>query len=81
MGLGSIYIKSTKQKLNVNISTETEFVGASDAIGQIMWTRYFIQEQGYGCNESILYQDNASAQLLAKNGRILSSQKTWHIHI
>ena len=46
-----------------------------------MWTRYFLQEQGYGCNESILYQDNGSAQLLAKNSRISSSKKTQHINI
>ena len=40
-----------------------------------------LSTRGYGCNESIIYQDNASAQLLAENSRISSSQQIWHINI
>ena len=65
----------------MNSSAEAEFVDASDATGQIMWIRYFLQGQGCGRNGSTLYQDNASAQVLAKNRRMSSSQKTQHINI
>ena len=48
---------------------------------QILWTRYFLEAQGYGTEESIIYQDNQSAILLAKNGRGSSSKRTRHINI
>jgi hypothetical protein len=48
---------------------------------QILWTRYFLQEQGYGACESIVYQDNKSAILLERNGRASSSKRTRHINI
>ena len=33
----------------------------------MLWTRYFLEEQGYGINENIMYQDNISAMLLENN--------------
>ena len=49
--------------------------------GQIMWTMYFLKAQGYEIEENILYQNNQSAILLEKNGRLSSSQRTRHISI
>jgi hypothetical protein len=46
-----------------------------------LWTRYFLEAQGYGADESIVYQDNQSAMLLEKNGRGSSSKRTRHINI
>jgi hypothetical protein len=43
------------------------------------WARYFIEEQGYTVEQNILYQDNKSTKLLAKNGRWSSSKRTTHI--
>jgi hypothetical protein len=48
---------------------------------QILWTRYFLEAQGYGVEESVIYQDNQSAILLAKNGPGSSSKRTRHINI
>ena len=41
LGRGSIYSRSTKQKLNTKSSTEAELVGASDGASQMLWTSYF----------------------------------------
>jgi hypothetical protein len=81
MGKGSIYSRSNKQKLNTKSSTEAELVGASDGSGQILWTTYFMNAQGYNIEETELHQDNASTELLLKNGRMSSSQRTRHINI
>ena len=48
---------------------------------QILWTRYFLEAQGYGVRESVVYQDNQSAMLLEKNGRASSSKRTQFINI
>ena len=37
--------------------------------------------QGYPIQDNILYQDNKSAMLLAKNGRASSTKRTKHINI
>jgi hypothetical protein len=51
-------------------------------MAQVMWTRYFLEEQGYGVTENIIYQDNQSAMLLEKtNGRKSIGKRTRHICI
>jgi hypothetical protein len=47
----------------------------------ICWTCYFLESQGYGVFDNILYQDNQSAILLEKNGKASSSKRTKHINI
>ena len=81
MGKGAVYGTSTKQKLVTRSSTEAELVGANDVMPQILWTRYFLEAQGYHVEENILYQDNKSAMLLESNGRGSSSKRTRHINI
>jgi hypothetical protein len=81
LGWGSIIGMSKKQKLNTKSSTECELVGVDDASPQMLWTRYFIEGQGYGVDASILKQDNLSAILLEKNGRASSSKRTKHINV
>jgi hypothetical protein len=81
LGQGAIYAMSCQQKLNTKSSTEGELVGVSDAMSQILWTRYFLEVQGYSIPDSVVYQDNQSAMLLEKNGRASSSKQTWHINI
>ena len=58
MGKGTPVCVSTKQKLNTVSSTEAELVGASDAMPHMLWTKYFLSEQGYGATVPITYQDN-----------------------
>jgi hypothetical protein len=79
LGKGAIYSRSTRQKLNTKSSTEAELVGVDDVMPQVMWTRYFLEAQGYEVIDSKIYQDNQSTMLLANNGRASSSKRTRHI--
>jgi hypothetical protein len=47
LGKGSVIGMSKKQKINTRSSTESELVGADDAISQMIWTQYFLEGQGY----------------------------------
>eukprot|EP00804_Cyclotella_cryptica_P027598 CCRYP_007504-RA/>CCRYP_007504-RA protein AED:0.36 eAED:0.36 QI:0/-1/0/1/-1/1/1/0/149 len=79
MGQGAVLSYSWKQKLNTKSSTETELVGVDDAISNILWSLYFLQEQGCGMMHAIVYQDNKSEILLETNGKMSSGKRTKHI--
>lgn len=81
MGKGMAYSASIRQKLNTRSSTEAELVGVNDFMPQVLWTRYFLEQQGYVVKDNIMYQDNKSAMLLATNGKASSSKRTRHINI
>ena len=81
LGKGSIISSSLKQKLNTRSSTEAEVVGVYDALPLMLWTRYFLEEQGMEISESILFQDNMSAELLENNGKTSCSKRTRHMNI
>jgi hypothetical protein len=52
-----------------SIAQKVEVIGLHEVLPQILWTRYFLEAQGYDVEESVIFQDNQSAILLAKNGR------------
>ena len=81
MGRGFPIVSSTKQRLNTRSSTEAEVVGVDDCMPAVLWTRYFMEAQGYGIQENIVFQDNQSAILLEKNGKASSTKRTKHINI
>jgi hypothetical protein len=81
MGKGTLYSKSAKQKLNTKSSTEAELVGASDFLPQTLWTRNFIEAQGYKIDESDFYHDNMSAMQMERNDRASAGQQSRHINI
>ena len=81
MGKGAIQSVSRKQKMNTRSSTKAELIGADDSSIMILWTKLFIEAQGYKVEKNILYQDNRSAILLEKNGKKSSSQRTRHLNI
>jgi hypothetical protein len=56
-----------------------ELVGVNDVLPQVIWTKYFLEAQGYGIKDSVVYQDNKSAMLYEQNGKASSSKQTWHI--
>jgi hypothetical protein len=77
LGKGAVNTISAKQRLNTRSSIEAELVGADDIVTQAMWTRLFLEQQGY-TNETTVYQDDTSAILLEKNGTESSSKRTRH---
>ena len=81
LGNGTTYASSVKQKLNTRSSTEAEVVGVYDALPLIIWTRLFLESQGYEIRETVLFQDNISAELLETNGKSSSSKRTRHMNI
>ena len=82
MGKGAICASSRRQRINTKSSTEAELVGINDVLPQILWTRYFLEAQGYPVQRPTkVYQDNMSTILLGKNGKASSGQRTRHINI
>ena len=65
----AMFALSSKQKLNTRSSTEAELVGVNDAMTMILWTKHFLEAQGYPVQENIIYQDNESSMKLEKYGR------------
>eukprot|EP00804_Cyclotella_cryptica_P028413 CCRYP_014199-RC/>CCRYP_014199-RC protein AED:0.39 eAED:0.39 QI:0/-1/0/1/-1/1/1/0/426 len=79
MGRGAVLSYSWKQKVNTKSSTKTELVGVDDAISNILWSLYFLQEQGCWTGHAIIYHDNKSVILLESNGKFSSGKRTKHI--
>lgn len=72
---------SATQKINTTSSTECKMVGVHHCMAAILWTRYFLEAQGYPLRPSKIHQDNLSARLLETNGRESSSKRTRHMNI
>ena len=81
MGKGAIISHSAKQKINARSSTESKTVGADDMMGPILWTCYFLEEQGYQVKDNILLQDNQSAIHLETNGRASATKRSRHMNL
>jgi hypothetical protein len=91
LGIGAVYVTSTKQRLVTLSSTEAEVVGVSDAVTHIIWTDDWLKHQGYFCSDKTsevhcvrptvdLQQDNMSAIKLLSNGKGRQS-RLRHVHI
>ena len=81
MGKGAITSISRKQGMNTRSSTEAEVVAADEAVGPMLWTRRFLEHQGYEIKDNILFQDNQSAMLLESNGRKSAGKRSRHLNI
>ena len=79
LGCGSIYSKSTKQKMVTKSSTEAELVAASNSIPVAFFIRDIIQSLGY-TTQIQLFQDNTSTIRLITNGES-TSMRTKHINV
>ena len=55
---------SQKQKLNMKSSTEAYLVGVDVVSSLLLWTKLFLEAQGYKSEIYILYQDNKGTILL-----------------
>ena len=81
MGTGVLDTKSSKQKMNTRSSTETEFVGTSEALPKTIFRCFFMEGQGYKIKHNVLGKDNESEIKLLKNGRDSCTWNSKHIAI
>ena len=56
-------------------------MGVDDLLPQILWPRLSLKAQGFKVVDNVIHQDNKSAILLERNGRMSSSKRTKHIKI
>ena len=80
-GAGVPITVSCKQKLNTHSSTKAELVGVNDGINLVLWTKLFLELQGYHIKVNTVFQDNKSAILLEVNGKRSSSSRTCALNI
>ena len=80
---GTIAIKEAEaQYKEQNRSrTEAELVGADDVATQILWTKHFMEAQGYTIEDNILHQDNKSTILLQENGRKSAGKRSRALNV
>ena len=79
MGKGVIVNITKKHKMNVASSTESELVSLANVLGMIVWCKYFMAAQGYTIESNLLYQDNKSTILLAKNRKMSAGKNSKYI--
>jgi hypothetical protein len=78
LGKGVMQSIARKQKMNVQSSAEGKLVAVNDAATMILWTKLFLEAQGYNVEKNLVYQDNKSAILLETNGKKSSGNKPAH---
>jgi hypothetical protein len=81
LGGGAIISISTKQKINTRSSTEAELVSIDDVIAKVLWTKLFLEAQGYNIEKNVLMRDNISSMKLETNGKMSSGKRTRHFDI
>jgi hypothetical protein len=81
LGKGAMQSIARKQKMNVQSSTEGELVAADNKATMILWTKLFLEAQGYDVEKNIGYQDNKSPILLEINGKKSSGKQTRALNI
>jgi hypothetical protein len=64
LGGGAIISISTKQKVNTRSSTEAELVSIDNVISKVVWTKLFIEAQGFTLNHNTIKRDNISSMKL-----------------
>ena len=81
MVTGGACVQSRKQKLNTKRSTQAKLVRVDYVLTQVVWTKYFLKDQGYEIHDNVIYQNNQSAIKLENNGRHSSIKQTNHTNI
>ena len=76
-----ILSKSSKQKLNMKSSTETELVGVIEYLLYHFWLINFLKLQGVAIDRKLLLQGNQSAIRMERNGWNSCTGNSSHIDI
>ena len=50
-------------------------------IGSVLWTKRFLEAQGYGDTQNVILQDNKSAIQMENNGRKSTGKRSRHLNI
>ena len=56
-------------------------MGTSDYLSYVLWTKKFLEDQGYKLKKAVYYQDNKSAIKMQNNGWSSKGDKSRHIDI
>jgi hypothetical protein len=81
LGKGAMQSNAREQKMKVQSSTEGKLVAVDDAATMILWTKLFLEAQGYNMHKNTVYQDNKSTILLETNGKKSSGKQTRTLNI
>ena len=65
--------------MNTKSSSETELVGLDVLLLTVLWTKYFIEAQGYDVEHNIIHQDNESTLRMLINGKKSCTPRSKHI--
>ena len=81
LGKGGIYSGLWKQRLVACSSTESELIGVYEVLPQVLWTKQFLEEQGWKDSVTVVYQDDTSSILLERNGQSSNTKRTELMNI
>ena len=56
-------------------------IGIGNLISKILWSKRFIEAQGFDLESNIVYRDNTSSMKLEENRRASASKRTRHFNI
>lgn len=67
--------------LNAKSFTEAYLIEMYNFIGKVLWTKYFLEAQGYAIKRSVDLQENKIAILMENNARTSGSKRTRYVNI
>jgi hypothetical protein len=79
LGKGATISGSNKQRINTKSICKSELVGVDNWVSTMLWSLFFMQEQGHDVSNIRVSQDNKSTILLENNGKMSTSKRTKHV--
>ena len=67
--------------MDTQSSTKTDIVAVDDCMPAVLWTIYWLNDQGYGVFENSVYQDNEISFVMENTGKYSRRNCTKHINI
>jgi hypothetical protein len=79
VGVGAVISISRKQKMNLQSETEAELIVADEVVGPMLWSKLFLENQGYPVKE--IFQDNRCVIILEEIGQKRVTKRSRHLNI